>query len=82
MLNKKPKRQTPALDTADWWILKMEISADAMTRLHLSAIENGRSVLEEITCRLERDLEREALGPRRSVRIRRKKYHGDRAKGF
>jgi hypothetical protein len=44
-----------------------------MAKLHISALQNGRLLVDEIEFRLERDFAREALGPRRSIPIRRKK---------
>ncbi len=71
---KKPKPQTTLVEPPPRWLLS--IGADILERLHLSAMANGRRLIEEIEFRLNRDLEREALGPRRSIPIRRKNRKG------
>jgi hypothetical protein len=49
------------------------LNAELMAKLHVSALQNGRLLVDEIEFRLERDFAREALGPRRSIPIRRRK---------
>ena len=47
------------------------LNAELMEKLQISALQNGRTLIEEIEFRLKRDLAREALGPRRSIPVRR-----------
>lgn len=46
---------------------------DLREKLQQSAAKNDRFLIDEIEYRLTRDFEHEALGPRRSVRIRAKR---------
>lgn len=66
---KKPRPPAPATEPHRWLL---SLSAEMLERLHVSAMANGRRLLDEIEFRLNRDLEREALGPRRSIPIRKK----------
>jgi hypothetical protein len=62
-----PPRQ-PSI-AALWFLL----SRDLREQLQQSAAKNGRFIVDEIEFRLRRDLEHEAMGPRRGVRIRAKR---------
>jgi len=70
MLNVKRKTKTLPATAASSTLF---LNAELMAKLHISALQNGRLLVDEIEFRLERDFAREALGPRRSIPIRRRK---------
>jgi hypothetical protein len=47
------------------------LNAELLEKLQISALQNGRTLFEEMDFRLQRDFQREALGPRRSIPVRR-----------
>jgi hypothetical protein len=53
------------------WMLNFP--SELMEKLAMAAAKRGCGLLDEIEYRLQRDFEHEALGPRRSVRIRAKR---------
>jgi hypothetical protein len=53
------------------WTLNFH--TELIEKLATAAAQSGRCLLDEIEYRLQRDFEHEAMGPRRSVRIRAKR---------